>query len=43
LVTACPKCQIHLRCAMEDPFLGEELQMEMMDLASVLAKTIEWE
>ncbi len=43
LVTACPKCQIHLRCAMEDPFLGEELQMDMMDLTSVLAKTIEWE
>jgi heterodisulfide reductase subunit D len=43
LVTACPKCQIHLRCAMEDPFLGEELQMEMLDLTSVLAKTIEWE
>jgi Fe-S oxidoreductase len=43
LVTACPKCQIHLRCAMEDPFLGEELTMEMMDLTSVLAKTIKWE
>jgi Fe-S oxidoreductase/coenzyme F420-reducing hydrogenase delta subunit len=43
LVTACPKCQIHLRCAMEDPFLGEELNIEMMDLTSVLAKTIEWE
>ena len=43
LVTACPKCQIHLRCAMEDPFFGEELDMEMMDLTSVLAKTINWE
>ena len=43
LVTGCPKCQIHLRCAMEDPFLGEELNMEMMDLTSVLAQTIEWE
>lgn len=43
LVTACPKCQIHLRCAMEDPFMGEELQMEMMDLASVLAGSIRWE
>jgi Fe-S oxidoreductase len=43
LVTACPKCQIHLRCAMEDPFLGEELKMEMMDLTSVLAKTIQWD
>ncbi len=42
LVTGCPKCQVHLRCAMEDPFKGEELKMEMMDLVSVLAKTIEW-
>jgi Fe-S oxidoreductase/coenzyme F420-reducing hydrogenase delta subunit len=42
LVTGCPKCQIHLRCAMEDPFLGNELQMEMMDLTTVLAKTIRW-
>jgi heterodisulfide reductase subunit D len=43
LVTACPKCQIHLRCAMEDPIAGNELQLEMMDLTSVLAKTIRWE
>jgi heterodisulfide reductase subunit D len=43
LVTACPKCQIHLRCAMEDPFGGAEIQMEMMDLTSVLARTIRWE
>jgi Fe-S oxidoreductase len=43
LVTACPKCQIHLKCAMEDPLLGEEIRMEMMDLTSILAKTIQWE
>lgn len=43
LVTACPKCQIHLRCAMEDPFLGEEIAVEMIDLTSLLAKTIQWE
>jgi heterodisulfide reductase subunit D len=43
LVTACPKCQIHLRCAMEDPFCGAEIQMEMKDLTSVLAGTIRWE
>jgi len=43
LVTACPKCQIHLRCAMKDPFQGEELHMEMMDLTSILARTIQWE
>jgi Fe-S oxidoreductase len=42
LVTACPKCQIHLRCAMEDPYLESELGMEMMDLASLIARTIEW-
>jgi Fe-S oxidoreductase/coenzyme F420-reducing hydrogenase delta subunit len=42
LVTACPKCQIHLRCAMEDPFRGEELAIPMKDLATVLAETIEW-
>ncbi len=43
LVTACPKCQIHLRCAMEDPFIGEEIRMDMMDLTSIVAKTIHWE
>jgi len=43
LITACPKCQIHLKCAMEDPFRREQLQMELMDLTSVIAQTIRWE
>jgi hypothetical protein len=43
MVTACPKCQIHLLCAMEDPFVKDELQMDMKDLTSVLADTIQWE
>ncbi len=43
LVTACPKCQIHLRCAMEDPIKADELKMEMMDLTGVIARTICWE
>lgn len=43
LITSCPKCQIHLQCAMEDPFLGDELRMEMMDLTSMIARTIYWE
>ena len=43
LVTACPKCQIHLKCAMEDMNLKEDINMEMMDLTSVIAKTIRWE
>jgi heterodisulfide reductase subunit D len=42
LVTSCPKCQIHLRCAMEDPFLGDELTMEIKDLTSIIAETINW-
>jgi heterodisulfide reductase subunit D len=43
MLTACPKCQIHLRCAMEDAVRGTELKMEMMDLTSAIAKTIYWE
>jgi Fe-S oxidoreductase len=42
LITACPKCQIHLRCAMEEPFKGEETKLEMIDLTSVVAETIFW-
>jgi len=42
LITSCPKCQIHLQCAMEDPFLGDEVSIEMKDLVSVIAKTIHW-
>ncbi len=43
MITSCPKCQIHLRCAMEDPFLGKELKMEMTDLTGLIAQTIRWE
>lgn len=42
LVTACPKCQIHLSCAMRDPFFGKDLEIKMVDLTSILAKTIYW-
>lgn len=43
MITACPKCQIHLRCAMEDALRGDELKMETMDLTSAIAKSIYWE
>ena len=43
MLTACPKCQIHLRCAMEDTMRASELQMETMDLVSAIAQTIYWE
>jgi heterodisulfide reductase subunit D len=43
MVTSCPKCQIHLSCAMQDPMIGDELKMEMIDLTSIIADTICWE
>jgi Fe-S oxidoreductase len=41
LVTACPKCQIHFQCAMKDPKLGDEITIEMRDVAEVLAGALE--
>lgn len=43
MVTACPKCQIHLTCAGRDPIEGEGLAMEMKDITSLLADTIVWD
>lgn len=42
LITACPKCMIHLTCAMRDPCRHGSLSMEIRDLVSVLADQIEW-
>ncbi len=42
LITACPKCMIHLTCTMRDPIKRGSLAMEIRDLASVLADQIEW-
>ena len=42
LVTSCPKCMIHMTCAMRDPYRGGSLSMEIRDLISVLADHIEW-
>ena len=41
MVTACPKCQIHFRCAMKDPKLGEEIEIEMRDVAEMVADALE--
>ncbi len=38
LVTACPKCQIHFRCAQADRQRGEKLQIEIKDLTTLLAE-----
>jgi Fe-S oxidoreductase len=42
LLTACPKCMIHLTCAMRDPVRRGSLAVEIRDLASLLAEQIEW-
>lgn len=36
MVTACPKCQIHFRCAMIDPDIGDEIEIEMRDVAELV-------
>ena len=41
LATACPKCQIHFRCAMKDPNLGDEIGIEMRDVAELMADALE--
>ncbi len=40
LVTACPKCQIHFRCALDDPGVQDDIQIEIRDLATLLAETV---
>lgn len=42
LVTACPKCMIHLTCAMRDPYRHGSLSIEIRDLATILAEHIQW-
>jgi Fe-S oxidoreductase len=37
MVTACPKCQLHFRCAMKDPNLGGDIEIEMCDVAELVA------
>jgi Fe-S oxidoreductase len=43
LVTECPKCQIHFKCALKDkPVPGAKMpELEIIDLASLLARSLE--
>lgn len=43
LVTACPKCQIHLRCALKDREPGPRPDIEICDLAVLVARSLESE
>jgi heterodisulfide reductase subunit D len=40
MVTACPKCRIHFRCAMQDPELGDQIGIEMRDVAEMVADAL---
>jgi len=40
LVTACPKCQVHLACAMRDPNLGNRISINMRDVAELVADAL---
>jgi len=37
MVTACLKCQIHFKCALMDARLKDEIGIEMVDLAALVA------
>jgi heterodisulfide reductase subunit D len=40
MVTACPKCQIHFACAMNDPNVGDEITIEMRDIAEIVVDAL---
>ncbi len=40
LVTACAKCQIHFRCAMDDVGAGEDTGIEIKDLVTLVAESV---
>jgi heterodisulfide reductase subunit D len=40
LVTACLKCQIHFRCAMQNRELSSSVDIEIKDLATVIAQAL---
>lgn len=40
LATACPKCQIHFSCAMKDPNLGGDVEIEMRDVVQIIVDSL---
>ncbi len=40
LLTACPKCMIHFRCAMHEDDAGADIRIEVRDISSVMAEAI---
>jgi heterodisulfide reductase subunit D len=40
LVTACIKCQIHFKCAQNDPIIGDQIDIEIRDLTTLIAERL---
>jgi heterodisulfide reductase subunit D len=40
LVTACPKCMIHFKCAQNDPKIAEDIKIEIKDLAELVSEQV---
>ena len=40
LVTACAKCQIHFKCALDDARVGEEMGIEIRDLVTLVDEVL---
>ncbi|MDD4858913.1 MAG: (Fe-S)-binding protein [Dehalococcoidales bacterium] len=40
MLTSCPKCQIHLKCALTDGRLDKELQIQITDLTGLAARAV---
>lgn len=40
LATACPKCQIHFKCALKDKNLGADYRIEIKDVVTIAAESV---
>jgi Fe-S oxidoreductase len=40
LITSCPKCQIHFKCAMNDENTPNEAKNEIQDLTTLIASQL---
>ncbi len=41
MITACPKCEIHFKCALQDDRLQKEVNLEIKDLMSLVASLLD--
>ena len=41
IVTACPKCRVHLTCAMQDANRKDDFRMKIRDMTSLIADSLD--